>query len=105
MESNAFGLRVLRFLFQEEPQEMCDLLQPLQYKNLEVAQKGAHFFKAAWTAAVAAEVVLATNETPVGCSKVAAMTATTLKVVVRGVPIVAPVVSSAVTTAFAVPEA
>jgi hypothetical protein len=56
-------------------------------------------------AAVAAEVVFATKAIPVGCSKVAAMTATTAKVVVRGVPIVAPAVSSAVTTALAVPEA
>jgi hypothetical protein len=96
----------------ELPQEVCcllqlvsDLLQPLKDQNLEVAQKGAHFFSAAWMAAVAAEVVFATKAIPVGCSKVAAMTATTAKVVVRGVPIVAPVVSSAVTTAFAVPEA
>jgi hypothetical protein len=92
----------------ELPQEVCcllqlvsDLLQSLQYDNLEVA----HFFNAAWTAAVAADVVFATKAMPVGCSNVAAMTATTAKVVVRGVPIVAPVVSSAVTTAFAVPEA
>jgi hypothetical protein len=110
VESNAHRFRVLLRFIQideqaEEPRVLLqlvgDLLQSPQYHDLEVA----HFLSAEWMAATAAEAVLAVKAIAVGCSKVAEMIATTLKVVIRGVPIVAPAVSKAVTTALAVPEA
>lgn len=66
---------------------------------------GSHIYllKAAWVAAAAALVVLATKLTAEGAEKVAATTATTENEVLSGVPIVAPAESIAVTTAVADP--